>query len=242
MVNIPEGRAQALRFCMIAEDFARECFAARDKSFGNWVCAAPVNSPRPERRFQSEARRRVLAAPEESAAQGFSPRLCPLFWQTVVSIRGAILRAYCYAIPTSEAIDWMVKLGPIVEIGAGKGFWASCIAEAGGEIVAFEPDSYSDTYFPTQTGMAGQLEAAHASSTLFLCWPPDDTEMAADSLEAFVSAGGKQLVYVGESEGLSTGTAAFFECIERNFDEAAAPGIPRWPFAMDRLHFYQRRR
>jgi protein-L-isoaspartate O-methyltransferase len=41
-------------------------------------------------------------------------------------------------VPNEEAIRQIAVLSPIVEVGAGLGYWASLIAKAGADIVAYD--------------------------------------------------------------------------------------------------------
>ncbi|TMW61532.1 hypothetical protein Poli38472_012723 [Pythium oligandrum] len=45
---------------------------------------------------------------------------------------------YAYATPTPEALSVMAKYAPIVEVGAGTGYWSSLLQERGVEVQAFD--------------------------------------------------------------------------------------------------------
>jgi hypothetical protein len=143
-----------------------------------------------------------------------------------------ILQAtYAYAIPSPETIDWMSRFcgaRPIVELGAGRGYWAAQLSRAGLVIDAYElepPDTSDNVSFPRTKGRqvnvwypVGALAAARVDAcsdcVLFLCWPPGwGNTMASDALAAFALAGGERLVYVGEPRGGKTGNEAFFDAL-----------------------------
>lgn len=142
-----------------------------------------------------------------------------------------ILQAtYAYAIPSPETIQWMSDVcgdRPIVELGAGRGYWASQLAQAGHVVSAYElepPDTSENVSFPKAAGqddvwypvspVGGHKVEDHSNSVLFLCWPPGwGNSMASDALGSFEGAGGKELVFIGEPKGGKTGDEAFFDAL-----------------------------
>ncbi|QBS46223.1 hypothetical protein DMB37_27070 [Nocardia sp. CS682] len=135
---------------------------------------------------------------------------------------------YAYAVPSPETLQWIERFAQgrrLLELGAGRGYWAWQLAQAGVDVAAFDsepPDQVGNVSFP---GAAGQMDvwhdvgdlAAFAAETLpecvlFLCWPPGwGSPMASEALRAFEEAGGERLVFIGEPEGGKTGDAAFFD-------------------------------
>jgi hypothetical protein len=43
---------------------------------------------------------------------------------------------YAFGVPGNYALDCLARYGPLVEIGAGTGYWARCLRERGVDIVA----------------------------------------------------------------------------------------------------------
>jgi hypothetical protein len=141
-----------------------------------------------------------------------------------------ILQAtYAYAIPSPETIDWMSQFcgaRPIVELGAGRGYWAAQLSRAGLAIDAYElepPDKTENSSFPQAKGQPdvwypvgalNEMPSARPDHVLFLCWPPGwGNAMASEALAAFELAGGDQLLYIGEPKGGKTGDDAFFDAL-----------------------------
>lgn len=52
--------------------------------------------------------------------------------------RNEVVHRFAWAVPSDEAIKKIVEFSPIIEMGAGTGYWANLIQKAGGEIVAFD--------------------------------------------------------------------------------------------------------
>jgi hypothetical protein len=154
--------------------------------------------------------------------------------------------AYAYAIPSPETIDWIsnfVTDQPVVEMGAGRGYWADQMSHKGITVDAYEiepPHKTTNASFPHAEGQSSvwypvkELEAAGADMwsdhVLFLCWPPGwgDT-MASDTLEKFEMSGGSRLIYIGEQKGGKTGNDAFFESLSSRWKlESVDQGFVSW--------------
>jgi hypothetical protein len=135
--------------------------------------------------------------------------------------------AYSYAIPSPETIEWVADYSdgrPILELGAGRGYWAAQLSRAGLTVHAFElepPDVVQNVSFPQEIGQAdvwypvsglSDLSLNDCSDhVLLLCWPPGwGNTMASEALTAFESAGGDRLIYIGEPQGGKTADDAFF--------------------------------
>jgi len=140
---------------------------------------------------------------------------------------------YSWAVPTDEALDAIAEWGPIVEVGAGTGYWAHLLEARGVDIVAYDlnppgtrkllpdhvleqlpkdkrPPWHSDQrpLFDVQHGGA-PVAALHPDRTLLLVWPCYNDPMAAIAVENHVAAGGKRLIYVGEGADGCTGDERF---------------------------------
>lgn len=146
--------------------------------------------------------------------------------------------AYAYAIPSPETVAWLREFAgdsPVLDLGAGRGYWAAQLAAAGVTVVAFDaepPDSVPNPSFPCGRGqqdvwhpvedLARYAEADKSEAVLFLCWPPGwGSSMASDALTEFEKAGGKRLVFVGEEAGGKTGDDRFFAMLSDRWQLAS---------------------
>jgi hypothetical protein len=139
--------------------------------------------------------------------------------------------AYAYAIPSPQTLEWVATFCaglPIVELGAGRGYWAAQLAQSGLVVEAYDsepPDASKNASFP---GAAGQTDVWHpvknlsefasrvrpVDYALFLCWPPGwGDPMSSEALTAFENSGGRRLVYIGEPKGGKTANDAFFDAL-----------------------------
>lgn len=164
-------------------------------------------------------------------------------------VREELVTQYAWAVPNEAAISKIVGLGPVVEIGAGTGYWASLIAQAGGDILAFDlhppetsPNAYRHRreYYPVQPGGSEKAQE-HADRVLFLCWPPWDDPMGFCTLTAYRKAGGQRVVYVGEDMHGCTGDDDFHRLLRKGYEEVEYCGIPNWYGIHDALSVWLRK-
>lgn len=80
-----------------------------------------------------------------------------------------ILQAvYAYAVPSPETIGWVANFcqdSPIVELGAGRGYWAAQLAHGGLIVDAYDsdpPDQAENVSFP---GASGQKDIWQRTTT-----------------------------------------------------------------------------
>lgn len=170
-------------------------------------------------------------------------------WRSHTDHRDALVAKYAWAIPNDNAIQVLAGMGPIIEMGAGNGYWARLITDAGGAVAAYDKDpgghhSKNDTkslWYPVLEGGPEQITVRHRDHVLLLVWPPYMGELAFDALTRFLEIGGKTLVFVGESQGGCTADDDFFNLLEARFDEVGDTDIPQWDGLHDYLTVYQRK-
>ncbi|MET7769406.1 class I SAM-dependent methyltransferase [Nocardia sp. NPDC005366] len=139
--------------------------------------------------------------------------------------------AYSYAIPAPETLDWITACcngRRVVELGAGRGYWAAQLARRGVDVLAFDaapPGIRSNLSFPRTSGVplswhpVGDLadfsRADITDAVLLLCWPPGWSDpMSSEALNAYREAGGDRLIYIGEPRGGRTANDTFFATLE----------------------------
>lgn len=160
--------------------------------------------------------------------------------------RRECIEQYAFAIPNQEALDTIARFSPIVELGAGTGYWCYLLRQMGVQVVAMDAapvggpieNTYEFKKAWVDVAQGGPADLVdYASHALMLCWPNYNTSFASDALRAYA---GETLIYVGEGRGGCTGDAEFHEMIDASWTKIATVYIPQWDGIHDELHVYKR--
>lgn len=149
--------------------------------------------------------------------------------------RDHVTALYTWAIPSPESIAFIVATldgRPVVEIGAGSGYWAWLLAQSGVDVNAYDiapighPKSWFTNekvdarlgvnhdreikeFYPVYPGGPEMLQAENPNRVLLLVWPTMDN-WAAEALRQFR---GDTVIYVGEGSGGCTADSDFFTLV-----------------------------
>lgn len=169
---------------------------------------------------------------------------------TINAARRDLIGRYGFAIPTSRAITQIKKLGPVLEIGSGNGYWAHELRKAGADVVATDlrPDAGLNDYpFQKQWTLVEEFEAVEAVRTfgkgrvLLVVWPCYNESWAYRALKAYRETGGTTLVYVGEGQGGCTADESFFDELGAHWtqDGSKSEDLLSWPLIYDEMRVYR---
>ena len=156
--------------------------------------------------------------------------------------RMKFIRTFSFAVITGAAIQLIRQYGPILEVGAGTGYWAMELSKAGVNAVATDPTP--GMYFDgsprwSRIDLVGGLEAMekHPGRNLLLCWP----EMEAWPAEVVADFSGKHVIYIGEPRNGCTGNDRMFDLLEERYQLEARLEIPRFKHMHDEMEIWRRR-
>lgn len=157
--------------------------------------------------------------------------------------RDALINACTFAIPCREAVDAIASGGPVLECGAGTGFWAALIRRHGGDVVATDDFSghYGQPfgrYHPVESATAEEAVQRHQDRHLLMVWPTLGSDWAFKAAKAL--APGRMLYLIGEGGGGCVGDDSLFEYLEQNFEEVGDIAIPQWPGIHDRVSIFRK--
>jgi hypothetical protein len=158
--------------------------------------------------------------------------------QLQLSIRKKLIWAYSWAIPDTETIQRMAQHhSPFIELGAGTGYWAWLLEQAGAKVIAMDQESNQPPHWhPVRPGDASEV-SEYQGHTLFLCWPPLGTAMALEALQCYR---GEKLIYVGEWEK-RTADFHFHQRLKLGWVLEEKRRIPNWPGFSDQLYLFRRK-
>jgi hypothetical protein len=155
---------------------------------------------------------------------------------------------YSWAICSPGDIAWLREvLGGrhVVEAGAGTGYWAHQMEQAGIGVVAYDPNEagpgnvFARRAWTTVLPGDHTVPERHPDRALFLCWPSYDDSWAAQALACYT---GDLLIYCGEGESGCTADDSFFELLDAGWEEVAdCPAHVSYMGIHDRLTAYRRK-
>jgi len=161
-----------------------------------------------------------------------------------------LIARYSQAVPTKAVIERLAALGPIVEVGSGRGYWARLLQDVGGDVIATDsvkPETNTDyggltPWTDVQQATATDAVTAHPERVIFSCWPPrsgymeDVLDIATQKTLALVTDGKNS---IAEAGGLID---PLYDRLERSWtlNEDDNIAIPRWPCRFDRLMIWRR--
>lgn len=116
----------------------------------------------------------------------------------LVNVRLEAAEKYAWGIPNEEAIEELVMHQPIIEIGAGLGYWAKLTKDfSKNKITYLSFDKIPPTRKESHSTVAlydkNILKALHSSYTLFMCWVPEQ-----EALDIISNYNNRKLIWVGE--------------------------------------------
>jgi hypothetical protein len=163
--------------------------------------------------------------------------------------RGSLAKQYAWSIITPGDVTWIGQLlagRPVVEIGAGSGYWAWQLQQAGIDVAAYDPhpvgpdNSYcaGGPYTAVLPGGPEAVLTQHPDRVLLMVWPPYEGEHAAEALRLYC---GDLFIYAGEGWGGCTADEDFYALLEAEWTEVAeAPQHVTWSGIHCSLRAYRR--
>ena len=115
-----------------------------------------------------------------------------------------LAQRYSYVLPDERSLSALADLGPLVEMGAGTGYWAYRLRARGADVIAFDqapPDGARvNRYHPSTSTWTEVVAGDHTSLTryadraLLLCWPPLFSALG----ESLTYYGGNTVAVIGD--------------------------------------------
>ena len=164
--------------------------------------------------------------------------------------RRELASLFSWGVPNDRALEVLAVHAPLVECGAGMGYWSALLRSRGVDVVAYDaepPDtSAGNVYHQFARGPWTVIEREdsvraarrHGERTLVLCWPPFDDDRA--SYAVLRAYGGDRLVFIGERGEGATGSVRFHRELALNWTVEEEVRLPNWPRLRDTLTVYRR--
>jgi hypothetical protein len=135
-------------------------------------------------------------------------------------------------------------IAPLVEVGAGTGYWSALLQAAAVDVVATDPTAAGDVGYGFEGGRhgrvqplsAGQAIMAYPDRAVFCSWPTQGEAWALGA--AFQMGAGQRMALI---EGSTTGSRGLRRYLATRFELISDIDIPRFPGCDDRLRIYRKR-
>jgi hypothetical protein len=152
--------------------------------------------------------------------------------------RRELATIFAWAVPSEPALDLIAGYGPLVEGGAGSGYWSALLRARGVDVVAYDVRPPRRAW--TEVRRAASVDAArrHRERALLLCWPPFDDDAA--SYAALRAYRGDVVIHVGEQGEGATGSVRFHRELALNWTRTDEIELPHWPRLRDSVAVYRR--
>ena len=174
----------------------------------------------------------------------------------------------CFAVPNDAALNCIARHAPIVEVGAGSGYWATLLNQRGVDVVAYDAEPptkehnnrFCDfTFGRVMKGVGEEIfvqDRALCSKALMLVWPTSPeipSTWDVECLERYCEGGGKTVIYVGErssnvrvtqgspSNPGVTATRQFQSFLHMYYYLAEQVTIPTWGNLVDDLTVWKKK-
>lgn len=174
-------------------------------------------------------------------------------WIRLEILGQPLLEKYAWGIPDQCALNILAEFSPLVEIGAGKGYWASLLRSMGVSIRSYDRFIYPEKvrWAPVLRGGPSVLQhASNQGRNLFISYPDEDQELLDACLQKFT---GEYIIHVGEllttgtfagggqtPFGRTTSSAAQIHLMQ-HFHCLLAHRLPNFPFGNDFITVWQRK-
>jgi len=169
----------------------------------------------------------------------------------LLEVRDSLVTEYSFTIPYYDILKRISFFSPVVEIGAGSGYWARCLSKMGVDVVAYDilpPGEnlpwewqrcnswFDDSWYNIIEGDE-RVASLHSDRALFLAWPMPMSPMAYNALHNYKKAGGKTVIYIGDPHPASSGDENFYEMLfaQKKIEEVDLYG---WPGIREKLLIY----
>lgn len=159
--------------------------------------------------------------------------------------RRELASRFSWAVPTEAALGLVADHGPILEVGAGTGYWAALLRDRGVDVRPTDAEPAGSAYHRggrvwTEVARAGAVAAVRAwpGRALLLCWPPPDDDTA--GYAAVRAHTGDTVLYVGGGVDGPTGTVRLHRELDLNWTVTDELALPSWPGIPDRVTVWRR--
>lgn len=165
------------------------------------------------------------------------------------TLRNKAIQKYGFAILSEDVIDRLKKYAPILEVGAGTGYWAYEFQKRGIDYIATDLKISENSYFKfdeknskhwtnVENLSAEEAIEKYSNRTLLMCWPCYAESWAYNTVCQFK---GDYVIYVGEGYEGCTADDQFHYYMDEKFELIEELELFQWKGLHDRVFVYRRK-
>lgn len=161
-----------------------------------------------------------------------------------------ITTQFGFVLPGPSFVAQVGRAGPLVEIGAGRGFLSALLRRHGVDCIATDADPNTSQYawtprpdWPVLVMDAQEAITTHPDRAVLCAWPSLGHPWAGEAVAKMQP--GQTLFLIGEGAGGCTGDDGLFAQLRAGFEPATQPedthAVASWPGIHDDLTVWTRR-
>jgi hypothetical protein len=164
--------------------------------------------------------------------------------------RDKLRKEFSYSVADDETVSTVASYcrdKPLIDIGAGTGYWSYLLDQMGIECHAYDTEPYENIYcnghwYNVVKGAPEDIKARnYTSANVFLSWPPYSDPLAEEALKLYLDlADPGYFIYIGESRGNATGDDGFFDLLESSCYKLRAIQNPHYSGLHDQVEIYKK--
>ena len=151
-----------------------------------------------------------------------------------------LLARYAHAVPSLGALDALRQLEPLLEIGAGAGYWARLLRDRGTDIVAVDPCPVQFNSWVQRAEAWTTVERAgneavrwHPDRAVFVCWP---ARPGGFMRQILADGAGRTIALI--TDALPSRYDDLHDQLTAGWLQSRRVALPTWPYRGDHLSIW----
>lgn len=162
-----------------------------------------------------------------------------------------LAKKYSLTVLDDEALDFLKRYHPIIEIEAENGYISYLLNQIGIDIVAFDKKPSKEQWTLVKIGNSRHVKY-FPRRNLLLNWPNPNNESGYNAIKHFnETTKANHFIFLGEykktkgspsNNKYTSGTDKFYQYLEKNFSKVAEKKLPNWKLTETKLIVFEKHR
>lgn len=163
-----------------------------------------------------------------------------LSFEEVDEISFNLVNAFSWVVPTEKALNKIAEYtqnGKIVELGAGRGYWAKLYSKQAEEVRCYDLYPQHNCHYPVEQAGPHKLREFGDDWTLLICSPQYRSDMVLEALRYF---GGNRFIYLGDVD-FSMNLPSIEFTLTTEWERQDEIDLPNWPGSDNKMILFNKR-